>query len=337
MNIKTQKKLFESFLALGVKELLLMRPSDNLGWFKELLPETKNIINDTHLYFICKKPRLRFIDTSLSYDKKKLHLGFEVTTHQHKKEVFGVIDDYNQFFPEATEFVRHKERSSQLVVRYSPDSSLTIPIEHIFNLFDATNDFSTLLDQEVVNYEVLYIGQSLGKNTPSNSYKRILKHETLQQILSDTLENEPYNEIVILLATVDNAPRLFGITDSKFECQPVLDHTIKSVENFVAPIQLSKKEIVNIMEACLIKYFYPPYNKIFKKPITSGTEKAFKKCRQYDINSTSVGLNTGGLNFMLYSSQREAKYEHNAKFQLHLDNNRINLEDILTYAPPKSD
>lgn len=50
-----------------------------------------------------------------------------------------------------------------------------------------------ILDSEMLNSEVLYIGQSIGKCNPSNAYKRLKNHATLQQILAETLENESYS------------------------------------------------------------------------------------------------------------------------------------------------
>ncbi|HJD59261.1 MAG TPA: hypothetical protein LFW20_01065 [Rickettsia endosymbiont of Omalisus fontisbellaquei] len=73
-----------------------------------------------------------------------------------------------------------------------------------------------ILDSEMLNSEVLYIGQSIGKCNLSNAYKRLKNHTTLQQILAETLENEPYNEICIILLNLDN-PTLINFTTSKFK------------------------------------------------------------------------------------------------------------------------
>ncbi|MBY0534087.1 MAG: hypothetical protein K2P31_03885 [Rickettsiaceae bacterium] len=71
MNIHP-KFLFEYFLELSTKEIAILRHSDGKYFVKNLLPQQKEIINNTHLYFICKKPRFNFIPDTLFFDKNTL-------------------------------------------------------------------------------------------------------------------------------------------------------------------------------------------------------------------------------------------------------------------------
>lgn len=327
MENLTQKYLFEPFLELTPKMFALIRSSDDKVYFEEMLPEIKNIINQTNIYFICKKSKLRFVGNSLLYDNNKLSIGFELTTKNGIKQIYGSLS-YQLFFNGAIGFSIHPDRKSKFIVKYS-NGSRTYPIEIIFNLFYATNTFNNFADHEVVNHEVLYVGQSIGSKNTSNAYQRILKHEKLQQILANIVENEPYNEVFILLMIM-NKPKLFGVSLPHFYNSQTIDNNFERMRMFISNDSLSLKEIINITEACLIKYFKPHYNILLKNIGSTGNEKFLEKCRKYDINSISVALDTSCVNVALYSLQQKAAYRHHAKLQVHLENSRITIDHLLS-------
>ena len=322
---KKQKNLFETFLELQFKYFVLIRPSDDQDYVNEMLSEHKDILDSTNIYFICKKPRLKFIETSIIYDDKNLQIGFELMTKNSIKKECGTLQNYPFFFPNANKFSLH-ERKSKLVVTRSNNTSITIPIEEIFMLFDATNSFKSFLDNEVLDYHILYIGQGLGKTNESNAYKRIMRHQKLQLILSQIIENEPYNEVFVLLFTLDN-PYFSGICDYKFYNNQSKNN-FESIINFSSTDRFSKKELVNIMEACLIKYFCPPFN-IHLTKFPKGNEKLIQKCQKYDINSIFIRIDTSEKNLYLSSQTTCSKCAHDVKIPLHKDNSRVTFQDIL--------
>lgn len=118
-------------------------------------------------------------------------MGFEVTTKNGTQQAYGYLHDYQLFFKNAIGFSMHPDRQSKFIIRY-PNGSRTHSIEYIFNLFDAVNKFNNFADHDVIDYEVLYIGKSIGHKHTSNAYQRIIRHEKLQQILANISENEPY-------------------------------------------------------------------------------------------------------------------------------------------------
>lgn len=323
-----QKYLFEPFLLFSSKYFVLIRPSEGDEVFNEYLPEAKNIINSTNIYFVCKKPRLRFSEKSILNDNKNLQIGFELITKSGSKTELGILENYHKFFPNAIEFSIHPTRKSQLFVKNKSNISLTYPIEEIFSLFDANKRLDNFSDEEVLDYEILYIGQSLGIKNQSNAYKRIMKHQKLQKILADCVENEPYNEIFILLITLDN-PTLFGISDPRF-CNDQANNNFDSLRNLTLPKDnMSQKEIVNITEAGLIKYFCPPYNTLLKNKFPHATQKLLEKCRKHDINSVSIIIDTASKNLSLFSQKVKSNCTHRAQFRIHSQDDRVSFQDIM--------
>lgn len=324
MSEKRQKYLLEPFLEIKSKNFILIRPSDGTNYIDKCSPEDIDLINSTNIYFICKKPRLRFIEDSLFYDDVGLGIGFELSTKDNIKNEFFILPSYQWIFPNANEFSVHKERKSRFVVNWSNGNHSFIPIELIISKFFIVNNFNfrSFLENEVFDYQVLYIGQSVG-----NAYKRVMRHEKLQQILADVVENEPYNEVFVLLINMD-APYFAGKMDYRFY-DDQSKNNFDSLRNFVLNDKLSKKEIVDISEACLIKHFSPPYNVTLKNKFPNGDEKLLTKFRKYDINSITVIIDTKEHNLHLFSQKVERNCIHTAETPLHKEDNRISSQDIM--------
>lgn len=328
--MRTQKYLYESFLFLGSGSFSLLRLSDNFDYCKELIHEHKNYIYNSNIYFLCKKPRLRFIESSMAYDQSKLKIGFELWTKKGIKQVWGTLKDYKSFFPNATDFSIHNTRSSKFVVKLSNGSTYTYPIEHIFNLFSSLNDFDSFLDSETTDYEILYIGKGIGNKKPSNAYKRVQdKHEKIQEILIDILENEPYNELFTLLMDVDKPDLLCSSFPHLCDSRTINNEGRLKELSISTEEKFSKNEIIDITEACLIKYFDPIYNKNLKDKDSSGKEKVFQKCKKLDINSIVTVIDNSQLvNVLLYSQSVEVNNLHKSVYKLHAENNRVNYSDF---------
>lgn len=324
MSENRQKYLLEPFLEVVSKNFILIRPGDSTDFIDKCSPEDVDLINSTNIYFICKKPRLRFMEDSLFYDDVGLGIGFELSTRGEIKNEFFILPNYQWIFPSAIEFSVHKEKKSRFVVNWSNGNHSIIPIELvIYKLFIANSfNFRSFLESEIFDYQVLYIGQSVG-----NAYKRIMRHEKLQQILSDVVENEPYNEVFVLLINMC-APYFTGIIDYRFY-DDRSKNNFASLRNFVLNEKLSKKEIVDITEACLIKHFSPPYNVTLKNTFPNGDEKILAKFQRYNINSVTVIIDTVAQNLHLFSQKVRRNCIHKAETPLHKENNRIIFQDVM--------
>lgn len=322
MNIqKYQNDLFESFLELKFKYFSLIRYIDNSEYIDDLLPEYKNAINETNIYFICEKPRLQFIYDSLFYDKKILKFEVELWSNNSVNKQQVVIYDYNSYFKNAIGFSLNELNKSKITIYYPYNSSRTLPIESFtqfyYHLFDSTS---------IANYKVLYIGQSK-KN--SNALIRTRDHKQLQIILRDTLEYNRHKEIFLLLASIDK-PNNILFTDGQFSIKK--DNGIKSIKKFQELAKSNQSpEIINLMEALLIKHFKPRYNDKLKNTTIKGTELFIKKYKKYfDINSIAMDIDTSFLpNVQLFSDVQEPSKRHKIRRSIHGIDDRIGIQDIL--------
>lgn len=313
-------------LELSIKEFCVLRYSGKEEFFKELIPYQKEIISNTHLYFICKKPKFRFIPEALYYDDKNLRIGFELFFNNRSICLEGVLKDYKIFFPEAIDFSIHAKYRSQLIVQYSNNSSVTILIEHVFPLFDALNNFDDFPDAAIMDYKVLYIGKSIGIKKLSNAFIRTRKgHRKLDDIVSDILEDE----IFIILATIQN-PYTIAISNGKFIVNKLTKNNKLSCIKDLAKTH-DKKKIVDLMEACLIKYFVPEYNKLMKYTPIAGTELFIKEYKKnYDINTVLTVVDTSNIPCLyLYSDKQKSSNKHQMYNTIHTERNRVAIKNMI--------
>ena len=294
------------------------------------MPEQKELINNSHLYFICRKHKFRFVPECLWFDDKTLKLGFELLCYNNSIKSEGVLYEYGQYFPEAIGFSIHDKYKSKLVVHYPNNSSVTIPIEHIFPFFDAMNDLNSFSDRDIIDYEILYIGKSVGNNELSNASARIKRHEKLIEILSDTLENHPYYEIFIILASIQ-APYNIAVSSAEYTDNILIKNNSLDSLKCLAKSH-DKKKVVNLMVACLIKYFEPRYNELMKNTPISGTELFIKDYKKdHDINTVLTVVDTSCIPYLnLFSEKQKPRNRHLIYKTIHNENGRFFLQDIIS-------
>jgi len=196
----------------------------------------------------------------------------------------------------------------------------------IFPLFSncLLNDFNGFDNNSLMNYKVLYIGKSIEN---SNAFLRTRKHPKLQQILSDTHNSR--EEVIILLATIQ-APYNISITHSDFtNSEYNNDNSLKNLNELIK--SHGKKGVVNLMEACLIKYFAPKHNEYLKNTPIKGSELFIKKYKKvFDVNTILTVVDTSELpNVHLFSEKQQPSNIHKIYNTIHTENQRITLKDIL--------
>jgi len=134
--------------------------------------------------------------------------------------------------------------------------------------------------------EVLYIGQSFGKGGELSARDRLLKHPTLQKILSEYQVDKPAREIMVILMGFDHnllfscAPSSQA-TESGSECDDA--HTGEIFSNLPEEAQ-----IVNVVEAAMINYFKPPYNTKFTSEFPKPKDKSYRYYYDLDFNAISI-------------------------------------------------
>lgn len=104
---------------------------------------------------------------------------------------------------------------------------------------------------------ILYIGQSKGKEQKKIAAERLISHSTLQKILA--LITDDKMELDILLIT-------FGVTEGKIITTLTPENVSKTVLDEYDDYA-KDDDLINIVEAKLINFFKPSFNKTFIKGV----------------------------------------------------------------------
>lgn len=317
-----------------MKEFIILRHSDDVEFYNNIIPYQKEIADNTCIYFICRKPKFLFSPNSLRYKNDILELGFEIHQQNGVTKFKGSLRECNHFFRNVVNFSLC-EKKHLIKAHFRDGFSTTIETQHMFPLFDSMpyNDFSQLSLEDFNEYEILYIGQSTGKLKKSNAFLRVSsgKHNKLYKILSDTLDNHSNCEIFTICFTI-NAPRLFGISDPRF----TLNEGAHFFHNNKIDISILKdrQKTVNLMEAILIKYFEPKYNEKLKNQHINRKHHYVKDyVDNYDLNSIITEINTkdveNSYEIKLFSKKQQPRNLHKIPTPVHNEKNRFNINDIL--------
>jgi hypothetical protein len=92
---------------------------------------------------------------------------------------------------------------------------------------------------------------------------------------------------------------------------------------------INEQQKINFTEAALIRYFEPPYNKIYKDTFPNPAHSTYSQCYELDINSICIELQTSELvNCQFFSSTIPKAPWHMKDFQLHSKAERRSMFDF---------
>lgn len=251
-------------------------------------------LNNCNIYFILKRPRITINPNYFSANIDYLDLEFNV-------QVKNKIEKRNYKLP-----------------NFFPDSNIELVSEYPHNYFELKNNATCLkiktaillddyqskkpFNDDILDFEVLYIGQSYGTTGNKNATDRIISHSTLQKIYLDTITNSPDSEIWIMLASFnqDNFVAINGkIKTRQNNNEAEVDRYLK-----FANAKFSEKQKINFTEAALINSFKPKYNKEFKNTFPSNRHIDYDECYKLDINGIMIELDLSEINRWLYSEAK---------------------------------
>lgn len=162
--------------------------------------------------------------------------------------------------------------------------------------------------EDLLDYEVLYIGQAYGKDGKRTALDRLPSHSTLQKIYSEAMSRNPDSEIWLMLASFErkNIMSLDGRIRIPEENE---DLDAKRAAEFLKPdaAVFTEKQKINFTEAALIKAFLPTYNKEFKDSFPNPAHTSYSECYTLDINSIVVETDLSESRRWLYSDQMPRK------------------------------
>jgi hypothetical protein len=92
---------------------------------------------------------------------------------------------------------------------------------------------------------------------------------------------------------------------------------------------INEQQKINFTEAALIRYFEPPYNKVYKDSFPNPAHVTYTECYDLDVNAVCIELQTfEKANFCLYSEKARAAPWHMQNFPLHSPQDRKSMFEI---------
>ena len=271
-----------------------------------------------HIYLIGRRPRVAIIPESIQFKNGSISGEFAIQR--------GASSDKHKFSA-AHEFGTD-ELKLECPYPHSEFKIINAAGQQIFRSKAAFlvailgPDFWTLLD-----FEVLYVGQSYGEDGDRSAPDRLQNHSTLQSIYAEAIRLSPDIEIWIslwsfeasLLASFDGITKTYGTTPEQDE---------KHRKN-VLRIGITEQQKISFTEAALIRYFQPEYNVAFKDTFPSPAHKTYAECYDIDLNLVSAELQTEQLRCRFWSPKVAPAWVHFAKFHLHSPEERRGMFSVI--------
>ena len=277
--------------------------------------------NPCHIYFIFRSPRLSLIPEKTKVTTENIFFY----AYEHNKD--------NKIEHEL-KFLNNLDTINVSVESDYPYNYFKIYKNgHLYSegkvqfLFQ-TNPF---ISKSFFDLEVLYIGQSYGVEGARTAPDRLKSHSTLQGIYAEAISNNPDSEIILGLASFNEMSITVMNGKQKYTDDEIAKDSIraKSILTKLVTEGMNEQQKINFTEASLIRYFQPPYNKIYKESFPNPAHKTYSECYDLDINSVGFEMQTKEMvNCEVYSETIEKNASHRTFFLLHSPADRKNIFDI---------
>lgn len=304
----------EGFIHFYLNDFQIIHSGDIKDYVNELKSDGNTDLSN--IYIVLCRSKITLTPDSFRMKGANAHFNFQTWIEEDRIEF-----ELSLKFP-------HFKGDVQLETSY-PYNKFTL-IDSVGNTITSrpTNILSNVktgLDSinELLDYEVLYVGQAYGKNGNRTALDRIAKHETLQQILSDCLNNHPDQEIFVLLGDFSYQNMLMSLPhkDYKGKYNETVERSFFEKDNF----NIDDKELINVTEAMLIKYFEPVYNQNFKDSFPSKTHTSYSTLYERDIRTIGLEIWVDEMNNDFFSHKVKRQKVHMAKFELQKDKDRFDI------------
>lgn len=309
MKGKTKKYVSDFAVNLYSARWLMISASELLSGkdFPQGQKEALEVVNRSHIYIITKIPKFYYIKDSISY-KDGLLTAIVGYKHNGKEKFIKGEDKIPSEYGITKVKISNYPHRNIIACNSNDEEVFDFPASLI-----GINSGKYQNNQEISNLEVLYVGQSYGDGN-RNTFDRLRKHETLQKILADCSYNYPDDEVYLL--SFEYMPyRIVTMMDGKAKVETTAED---DSQRFYSILEnpLSEHQQICLIEAGLIKYFKPKYNKIYKEKFPSSSHKILEECYKLDFSGLVVEINTEELNFFLYSDSVGKNFHHIIKIDL---------------------
>lgn len=258
--------------------------------------------NPCNIYFILRRPRISADPNYFKVEKDFLELKYFIHVQNERLERILRIpfkDHPNDLVMETEypyNFVKFKDFKGN-VNAYK----LAVLVDETHKRKESKED---LLD-----FEVLYIGQAYGFDGKRTALDRLSSHSTLQKIYSEAMSRNPDSEIWIMLASFEQnkITSMNGMVNMPQENDA--EDIQRAVKFMNSENEFTDKQTINFTEAALIKTFLPQYNKEYKDSFPNPAHSSYSECYDLDVNSIVVETDTRESRRWLYSESKPRKVD----------------------------
>jgi len=309
----------ESFLSMYLSQYQFVLGAD-LDYYAQG-NELFNDENPCNIYFILRRPKVT-IEPNSFYSKGK-EAFFDFIIHdREKKGVLNIKIELNKANSKLNLVTEYPYNS--FVIRDKEKTLLFARPSSLIDQVQVENNVST----EMLDYEILYIGQAYGKNGERTALDRLASHETVQKIYTHALTNNPESDIWIMLTSFSQLSVLFsGGSNETLQTVESKDRDSKITNNFFDNdgLLFSEKQKINFTEAALIKMFEPKYNKEFKNSFPNSKHSSYSECYSLDLRAITIELDTSDMLRNIYTEKTGRKTHHSKMYEFKNDQDRISL------------
>ena len=267
---------------------------------------------EPHIYIVGRRPRITLDPKSVKFTEDKVAGQFQ---KQIKDKLISIPFETRNLLG-TSNVTLHCEYPHTDYKIYNDTKGLVSSGKSALLLASLGPEFWEHLD-----LEVLYVGQSYGQDGSRTATERLRNHSTLQSIYAEAIKNSPDQEIWLILSTFE--PMLIGSFDGRTKNYAT---TIEEDSEHICEVtntDITEQQQVNFTEAALIRYFQPPYNKIYKNSFPDPAHSTYSECYDIDLNMVCVEVQTEDLMLRLWSEHVEPKWIHFCSFPLHSREDRI--------------
>lgn len=323
------KKIDYKFGNEGILSMYMDTFQFILGADLEMYAKEKDeIFNDTnpcHIYFILKRPKVTIDPDSFKSKGKTVKFDFII----HQENGYSVVNMSAKFLKAQSKL--------ELLTEYPYNKFAIVDKQNIHlvarpsTMIDG-NNISNNIQPDILNYEVLYIGQAYGKNGKRTAINRLLAHETLQKIYTHSLTQNPESDIWIMLTRFSQLSILFSLANFNVDFQKDNNERDDKLANHFFNNQgfkISENQQINFTEAALIRYFKPKYNLEFKDSFPNKNHKSYSECYKLDIRALNIELDTSEHIRNIYTAHTGKRNNHSTMFEFENDKDRFSFMEII--------
>ena len=261
---------------------------------------------EAHIYFVARRPRITLDPESVKFSDNKVTGCFQ---KQIKGKLIPIPFETRNLLGTSNVLLKCEYPHTEYLITDETNNVISNG-KCALLLASLGSEFWEHLD-----LEVLYIGQSYGRDGKRMASERLRSHSTLQGIYAEAIKNSPDQEIWLILSTFE--PLLLSCFDGRTKNYAT---TLKEDSEHIHEVlntNISEQQQINFTEAALIRYFLPPYNKTYKDSFPNPAHSTYSECYDIDLNMVCVEVQTEDLGLRLWSQSVDPKWVHFCLFPLH--------------------